>query len=266
MNEYLQSNRELWNTQTRVHVKSKFYDVEGFKRGENRLDAVVREGVGDVRGKSLLHLQCHFGLDTLCWARLGARVTGADFSDEAIKAARGLAQQVGLAASFVCANIYDLPNALSDEFDIVFTSHGVLTWLPDLNAWARVIAHFLKPGGFFFIAEGHPFACVFDDENQNDLRVRYSYFHSDKPDKFEVHGSYADRAADIHGIEYAWTHSIGDVINALIAAGLRIEELREYAFNAWQMLPLMEQDAEGWWRLPARLPQIPLMFSLKARK
>jgi hypothetical protein len=98
------------------------------------------------------------------------------------------------------------------------------------------------------------------------LRVRYSYFHSDKPDKFKVDGSYADRAADIHGIEYAWTHSIGDVINALIAAGLRIEELREYAFNAWQMLPLMEQDAEGWWRLPARLPQIPLMFSLKARE
>jgi SAM-dependent methyltransferase len=266
MNECLESNRALWNAWTRVHVKSEFYDVEGFKRGDNRLDAVVRAGVGDARGKSLLHLQCHFGLDTLCWARLGARVTGADFSEEAICAARALAQEVGLAASFMCANIYDLPNALSGEFDIVFTSHGVLTWLPDLNAWARVIAHFLKPGGLFFIAEGHPTAHIFDDENLDDLRVRHPYFHTDEPGKYAVHGSYADRAADTHGIEYAWTHSIGDVINALVAAGLRVEELREYPFNAWQMFPFMEQDAEGWWRLPARFPQLPLMFSLKARK
>ena len=266
MDNYLQSNKELWNAWTRVHVKSQFYDVEGFKRGDNRLDAVVREGVGEVRGKSLLHLQCHFGRDTLCWARLGACVTGADFSDEAIKAARALAQEVGLAADFVCANIYDLPNALSREFDIVFTSHGVLSWLPDLNAWARVITHFLKPGGLFFIAEAHPTAYIFDDENPDDLRVRYPYFHADEPGKCEAHGSYADRAADIHGTEYFWIFSISDVINALIAAGLQIEELREYPFNAWQMFPFMEQNAAGWWRLPERFPQIPLMFSLKARK
>jgi 2-polyprenyl-3-methyl-5-hydroxy-6-metoxy-1,4-benzoquinol methylase len=264
MNDYIKSNRELWNAWTRVHVTSKLYDVEGFKRGENRLDEVVREGVGDVRGKSLLHLQCHFGLDTLSWARLGARVTGADFSGEAISTARELAHELGFDANFVCANIYDLPNVLTGKFDIVFTSHGVLTWLPDLNAWARVIAHFLKPGGFFFVAEGHPFAYVFDDENPDDLRVRYSYFHVNEPGKYEVHGSYADRTADIHGTEYAWTHSIGDVINALIRTGLHIEELCEYPFNAWQMLPFMEQDAAGWWRLPERFPQIPLMFSLKA--
>jgi SAM-dependent methyltransferase len=222
--------------------------------------------VGDGRGKSLLHLQCHFGLDTLGWARLGARVTGADFSDEAIRAARTLAQETGLAANFVCANIYDLPNELSSEFDIVFTSHGVLNWLPDLSAWARVIAHFLKPGGLFFIAEAHPTAYIFDDENLADLRVRYPYFHTNEPGKYEVHGSYADRAADLHGVDYEWTHSLGDVINALIAAGLQIVELREYPFAAWQMFPFMEQEAAGWWRLPERFPQIPLMFSLKARK
>src|SRR5512136_1374407 len=130
MNEYLNSNRELWNAWTRVHVQSKFYDVDGFRRGENRLDSVVRQGVGDVRGKSLLHLQCHFGLDTLSWARLGANVTGADFSEEGIRQARALASETGIAANFVCANIYDLPNALTGQFDIVFTSHGVLSWLP----------------------------------------------------------------------------------------------------------------------------------------
>lgn len=135
MNEYLNSNREMWNAWTRVHVKSKFYDVDGFKAGQSRIDAIERE-MGDVLSKSLLHLQCHFGLTTLSWARLGARVTGADFSDEAIREAKGLAQAVGLSdAQFVCANIYDLPNALDEQFDFVFTSHGVLGWLPDLPAW-----------------------------------------------------------------------------------------------------------------------------------
>ncbi|MBM3128782.1 MAG: class I SAM-dependent methyltransferase [Chloroflexi bacterium] len=265
MDHYLQSNRELWNAWTRVHVKSKFYDVAGFKRGDNRLDSVVREGLGDVRGKSLLHLQCHFGLDTLNWARLGARVTGADFSEEAITTARALAREIGVDARFVCANLYDLPNALEEKFDIVFTSHGVLSWLPDLNAWARVIARFLKPGGLFFIAEAHPTAYIFDDEHPDDLRVRYPYFHADAPSQSQVQGSYADRDADIRGVEYWWAFSIGDVITALARAGLRIEELREYPFNAWQMFPFMEQDAAGWWRLPDRFPPLPLMFALKAR-
>ena len=265
MNEYLDSNRELWNAWTRVHVKSKTYDVAGFKRGENRLDSVVRAGVGDVHGKSLLHLQCHFGLDTLNWARLGAQVTGADFSEEAIATARDLAREVGLAANFVCANIYDLPHALNEKFDVVFTSHGVLTWLPDLVAWARVVARFLKPGGLFFIAEGHPTAYIFDDASADGLQVCYSYFHSDAPGISEVRGSYADRDADVRGVEYWWAFSMSDVINALIGAGLHIEELREYPFASWQMLPVMEQDADGWWRLPNRFPQLPLMFSLRAR-
>jgi SAM-dependent methyltransferase len=264
MQKYIQSNRELWNAWTRAHVKSKFYDVDGFKRGDNRLDAVVRAGLGDVRDKSLLHLQCHFGLDTLNWARLGARVTGADFSEEAIATARALAREIGVDAHFVCANLYDLPNALEGQFDIVFTSHGVLSWLPDLNAWARVIAHFLKPGGLFFIAEAHPTAYIFDDEHPDDLRVRYPYFHSDEPGQSPVHGSYADRDAAIDAVEYWWAFSIGDVINALARAGLRIEELREYPYNAWQFFPFMIQDADGWWRLPDRFPPLPLMFALKA--
>lgn len=264
MDEYLKSNKELWNAWTRVHVKSKFYDVDGFKAGRSSLDKIELE-LGEVRGKSLLHLQCHFGLTTLSWARLGARVTGADFSDEAIREARALAQSVGLAANFICSNIYDLPNALSERFDFIFTSHGVLSWLPDLTAWGRVIAHLMKSGGTFYIVEAHPTAYIFDEENPEDLRVRYPYFHTVAPGFAKVEGSYADRAADVHGVEYFWCFGMGDVINALLGAGLQIIELHEYDFNSWQMYPFMIQDAEGWWRLPDKFPKLPLMFSLKAR-
>ena len=266
MDDYLKSNQKLWNTWTPVHVQSKFYDVEGFKAGKNSLDSIVREGVGEVADKSLLHLQCHFGLDTLSWARLGAHVTGADFSDVAIAQARTLAKQVGIDANFVCCNIYDLPEHLPGQFDVVFTSHGVLSWLPDLQRWARIVTHFLKPGGEFFIAEAHPTAYIFDDENPNDLRVRYPYFHSDQPGNSKVNGSYADSKADVHGIEYFWIFSLSDVINSLIQAGLQIIEVREYNFMPWQMFPFMEQHDNGWWYLPDRFPPLPLMFSLKAAK
>lgn len=266
MDDYLKSNQELWNAWTPAHVQSKFYDVDGFKAGKNPLDSVVREGVGDVMGKSLLHLQCHFGLDTLSWARLGARVTGADFSDVAIAEARILAKQVGIEANFVCCNLYDLPSHLSGQFDIVFTSHGVITWLPNLERWAQVIEYFLKPGGTFYIANTHPFAHVFDSESADDLRVRYSYFFKSEPDRFEVKGSYAETESGTQGVEYAWTHSLGEIINALISAGLRICDLCEYPFLPWRMFPFMEQRADGWWHLPDRFPPMLLMFSLKATK
>lgn len=266
MDEYINSNKALWNNWTHIHVASKMYDVAGFITGKNPLDSVVRDGVGDVTGKSLLHLQCHFGLDTLSWARLGARVTGADFSDQAITQARALAKQVGIDADFVCCNLYDLPNNLSGQFDIVFTSHGVITWLPDIPQWAQVIAHFLKPGGMFFIAEAHPFAYIFDDENSDDLRVRYPYFEKPAPDRFEVKGSYADTENNFRGVEYAWAHSLSEIVNALIAAGLQIVELREYPFLSWRMFSFMEQHGDGWWYLPNRFPPMPLMFSLKARR
>ncbi|MBI4787094.1 MAG: methyltransferase domain-containing protein [Chloroflexi bacterium] len=267
MDEYLKANRQLWDAWTQIHVKSSFYDVDGFKAGRSTLDSVVRSALGDVRGKSLLHLQCHFGMDTLSWARLGARVTGADFSEQAINAARELSAQVGLDANFVCANIYDLPGVLSGEFDIVFTSYGVLYWLPDLQKWAQVAAHFLKPGGTFFIADGHPFAMVFENEGEvTDLQPRYPYFHADEPMRWETHGSYAEPLADVHNVEYGWQHSMSDVLKSLLAAGLQIQELREYPFARWQMFPFMERDAEGWWRLPERFVQIPLIFSLTAKK
>lgn len=271
MDRYLKANQEMWNTWTRYHVDSEFYDVEGFKAGKSRrrsgLDDLEIELLGDVTGKSLLHLQCHFGLDTIAWARRGATVTGVDFAGEAIKAARSLAAEVGVDATFVHSNLYDLPHNLSGQYDIVFTSHGVLGWLPDLNGWAQVIAHFLKPGGAFYIIEGHPFALIFDDRRTDgELRFQYPYFHGPEPIQEEHAGSYAAPDAPIHSVEHIWLHTVADIIGALVRAGLRITSFEEYPFVGWAMFPWMEQRPDGSWQLPGGRGTLPLMFSLTATR
>jgi SAM-dependent methyltransferase len=269
MQEYVDANRTLWNAWTRFHVDSAFYDVEGFKAGREPLGAIELAALGDVRGRSLLHLQCHFGLDTLAWARRGARVTGVDFSGQAIEAARALAGELGLPARFLHSDLYDLPDTLDGRFDIVFTSHGVLSWLPALDRWASVIAHFLEPGGVFFILELHPFAAVFDDIRQDpQLRLLYSYFHGPEPIRCERAGSYAAPDAPIRSVEHVWLHTMAEIIDSLIRAGLRIESFAEYPYLAWAQFPWMERSADGMWQLPAAVGpgSIPLMFSLKASK
>lgn len=249
-------------------MRSRFYDVAGFRAGATSLKRVELGEVGDVRGLSLLHLQCHFGLDTLSWARLGADATGVDFSEPAIGMARALCAETGVAARFVACNVYDLPRVLDapGAFDVVFASYGVLGWLPDIPEWARVAAHFLRPGGAFHLVEFHPFAGMFDDESEAELRIRYPYFHDREPLEFENTGSYADPTADVATRGYEWSHPVSDVANALIGAGLRIERLREYPFSAYRQLPMMMQDADGWWRLPGSAGDVPLMYSIQAVK
>jgi SAM-dependent methyltransferase len=269
VDESLRRNRELWDAWTRIHVTSDFYDVPSFKSGERgiRLRDYEIEEIGDVSGKTLLHLQCHFGLDTLSWARLGATVTGADFSDEAIGAARALAAELAIPATFVASNIYDLPDVLDGRFDVVYTSGGVLGWLPDIVGWARVAAHFVKPGGFFYIAEVHPVAQVFQDEGvaPGELRLAYPYWSHQEPIRPEVKGSYADRSAPTEGlVESGWDHSLGEIVTALIDAGLRIDFLHEFDFVHWPVAFLVE-GADGRWRLPPGTKgELPLFFSLKA--
>jgi len=255
-----------------VHSTGEFYDLERFKAGGVRVRPYEIELIGEVEGRSLLHLQCHFGIDTLSWARLGARVTGADFSPAAIELARSLADELGFPdAQFIESNLYDLPDVLEGEFDVVYTSRGVLGWLPDIRAWARVVAHFLAPGGTFFITEIHPVVQVFENEDvaSGELRLTYPYWEHKDPLTFEVRGSYADPTADVGAqTEHGWDHGLGEIVTALIDAGLCIEALIEHPFLDWKVDFLVEDPGEaGTWHLPpGGAGELPLMFSLRATK
>ncbi len=266
MENYFESNKGLWDEKVPLHVRSRFYDVAGFKAGKTSLKSVELAEVGEVKGKSLLHLQCHFGLDTLSWARLGAKVTGVDFSEPAIEQARALSRELALPARFVCANVYDLPGVLKGKFDIVFTSYGVLCWLPDMPRWANVIGHFLKAGGCFYIAEGHPALNMFDNSRTaTGLKVTQSYFHSPEPTRWENEGDYAEPTDIGDKPSYEWTHSLGDILNALIGAGLQIDFLHEFPTSeTWNWAPFTKQDAEGRWQIEGGL--VPMTFSLKATR
>jgi SAM-dependent methyltransferase len=278
VDRYREANRRLWAEWTRVHEGSAFYDLEGFKEGttlHRPFDAApgvrVRdyevEELGGVEGKDLLHLQCHFGIDTLSWARLGARVTGVDFSDEAIALARSIAAELGLDARFVHSMVENLPDNLDGDFDVVYTSRGAIWWLSDLARWAEVIAHFLRPGGIFYIAEFHPVLQTLD-EDASEPRVRWPYFYRAEPFAFPVHGSYADPGATIDAdVEYGWPHGLGEIVTALAQAGLIIETLHELDWVDYRHIPFLEADDEGKWRLPATVSgELPLMFSIRARK
>ncbi|MBN1430262.1 MAG: methyltransferase domain-containing protein [Anaerolineae bacterium] len=268
MEQYQAANRNLWNEWAAIHEQSPFYDVEGFKAGRVSLHRLEREEVGDVSGKSLLHLQCHFGLDTLSWARLGATVTGIDFSDKAIEIARRLSDELQIPATFVLSDVYRLPDVLSGQFDIVFTSYGVLCWLPDIPRWAQVVARYLKPGGIFYIVEFHPFAYVFDDEAKTpDLSVRYPYFGKSEPLTFTDGSSYADPSVTIsQPVHYEWDHRLGEIVTALIDAGLRIEFLHEFPYSVFAHMPFMQCGEDGYYHLSKGEGMIPLMYSLRAKR
>ena len=192
-------------------------------------------------------------------------MTGVDFSDKSIELARSLSEELGIEADFVCCDIYDLPENLKGEFDIVYTSGGVLCWLPDLKRWAEIISHFLKPEGFLYILEGHPSMMVLDDSpDVTEPKVRYSYFHTLEPAKWDPEGDYADPDAVVSHGAYEWTHSMSDIINSLISSGLRIKFLHEFPVIFFKRFPFMERDDNGLWRIKG--DKIPLIFTLKASK
>jgi SAM-dependent methyltransferase len=265
MKEYMKKNKTLWDELTSIHAGAEFYRLEEFKNGENRLKSIELEEVGDVTGKTLLHLQCHFGLDTLSWARLGAKVTGVDISDESIALARSLSAELDIDAEFILGNVYDLPEILDKNYDIVFMSYGVLCWLPDLKKLAEIIAGYLNTGGFFYIVESHPVLNMFEDSpDSTELKVVRSYFHQSEPVKWEPEGDYADPEAKVSHPSYEWTHSVSDIINALINAGLSIDFLHEFPKICWAQFPFAENDAAGWFRIKG--DNVPLLFSIKATK
>ena len=226
---YLEINKQSWNNKTDVHVKSDFYDIDGFLKGNTSLNEIELNLLGDISGKSILHLQCHFGQDSISLSRLGAEVTGVDFSDRAIQTAKSLAKKTKSNTSFICCNIYDLANHLDKQFDIVFTSYGTIGWLPDLNKWARIISKFLKPNGKFIFVEFHPVVWMFD-ENFN--KVSYNYFNTG-PIIETVNGTYADREADITQEIVMWNHGFSEVVNNLIKSGLEIKLFDEFDYSPY---------------------------------
>jgi ubiquinone/menaquinone biosynthesis C-methylase UbiE len=268
MNEHLLTNQRWWDEVTPVHAASAFYNVDGFKAGRTSLLRVEREELGDVNGKTLLHLQCHFGMDTLSWAREGASVTGIDFSAAAIDTARTLAAECGIEARFLQTNVYDLPKVLDGAFDIVFTSYGVLMWLPDIREWARTAASFLKPGGLFYIIEAHPVSgALAVDSDVDAFRLDGSYFEMPEPTRWEGDGDYADSTAKFENtVTYEFSHSLGEIVTSLVDAGLQLEFLHEHPFCAWARLPSMTRGDDGYYRLPGDEGRFPFMFSLRARK
>lgn len=267
MDEYLHANKQRWDQLVLEHEKSPFYDLAGFKEGKDRLRSIELSELGDVQGKSLLHLQCHFGMDTLAWARRGAIATGVDFSPNAIALARSLSIELGIPAQFYCTDLYRLPEVLTGQFDIVFTSYGVLHGLPDLQRWGEIIAEYLKPGSIFYIVEDHPFFRVFRPHPEGEFKAERSYFFSQEPQRIEAAGSYATGGEGASGVSYVWDHSLGEVVNSLVDAGLRIEFLHEFPYAARAKFPFMVQGADGWWRLPPHQHgTIPFLFSLQARK
>ncbi|MDH4211928.1 MAG: class I SAM-dependent methyltransferase [candidate division WOR-3 bacterium] len=262
LKEYFDANKQLWNGLVSINKDSKMYDLEGFKKGKSSLNFIEREELGDISGKALLHLQCHFGMDTLSWARMGAQVTGVDFSENAIQLAESLSEELAIKARFIQSNIYESRDVLEEEFDIVYTSYGVLCWLPDLTEWGRIIHHFLKENGTFYIVEFHPLRSMFDEAG----KMKEAYFHSEMPIRCEGGGSYADPTAQIHHVTYEWLHSLADVVNALIAAGLRIEFLHEFPFSVYGDCPWLEQREDNLWYHENKEIKVPMTFSIKARK
>jgi SAM-dependent methyltransferase len=264
--EALRLNRELWDAAVEPHVASAFYDVEGFLAGGGALEPDFLEELGPVRGLDLIHLQCHFGLDTLSLARLGARVTGVDFSPAAVAAARELATRAGLDARFVEADAQALPAELSGGFDLVYTGGGALCWLADLGAWARGVARLLRPGGEVFVRDFHPALGMFAPRESEDgaLRLEAPYFRAGGPVVWSDGLLYASQEGP-RGESVEWAHALSEVAQALLDAGLVLTRLREHPWCSYRSHEFLV-EREGRWVHPHHPGGLPLMFSLRARK
>jgi SAM-dependent methyltransferase len=269
LDQLTETNRRNWDERVAVHRADRtgFYAVEKFRRGGDTLMPIEAGEIGDVGGKRLLHLQCHFGLDTLSLARRGAMVTGLDFSAPAIEAARELAAEVGVAARFVHSNVYDAPATIPETFDVVYTGWGAICWLHDIRRWTAIVAQFLAPGGFFYIAEPHPSAAPLKQEGG---RLYWHYPWRSTPDDpvgYDAPTTYTgDDTVFANARAYNWNHALSDILCGLIDHGLRIDFLHEHETVPWYMFPKMRAVGNGMYRLPDGYPRVPLSFSLKATK
>ena len=259
---YIDINRQSWNNRVDAHLKSEFYDLENFVKGNSSLNSIELELLGDVRGKSILHLQCHFGQDSISLSRLGASVVGVDLSDKAIESAKQLAKDTKSTASFICCDIYDLPNHLNRKFDVVFTSYGTIGWLPDLEKWAKIVSQFLKPNGQFVFVEFHPVIWMFDD---NFEKIFYRYFNSGAIIESE-NGSYADKTAEISQEYIMWNHGISEVVNNLLKNGLEIKSFNEYDYSPYNCFNKAVEFEPKKYRIEHLGDKIPMVYSVVATK
>ncbi|CAF1635450.1 unnamed protein product [Rotaria magnacalcarata] len=270
LSDFVEINRRLWNDKVDYHVVSPMYDVPGFLRGKNTLNSIELDLLGEIQGKRIIHLQCHFGLDTLSLARNGAKqVIGVDLSERTIAKAQELAIAVNLSTSarFICCNIYDihhhLPLDQPDElFDIVFASYGTVNWLPDINRWAQVVSSCLKPDGIFVMVEFHP---VLDMFNYSYTHIEQSYFNQG-PIVNDFEGTYADRTAPIRNQSVEWCHPLSDVIQALIQNGLRLDTFKEFDYSPYDSFVNSVKTDEGFYQIKGLEKKIPIVYALKATK
>lgn len=260
--DYLDINKKLWNEKVAHHVDSDFYNMPSFLAGNSSLKPIELDLLGDIKGKKIVHLQCHFGQDSISLARMGATVTGVDFSEAAIEKANELAKQTEADARFICTDIYNLPNVLDEQFDIVFTSYGTIGWLPDMDKWAGVVAHFLKPGGQFIIVDFHPVVWMFDNEFSH---IQYPYFNKEAIIE-TLNGTYADREAPLQNTEIGWNHPISEILNALLAKGLALKHFGEYDYSPYNCFNNMEEFEPEKFRVSHLGNKIPMVYSIVMNK
>jgi 2-polyprenyl-3-methyl-5-hydroxy-6-metoxy-1,4-benzoquinol methylase len=261
-NNYIEINRQSWNNRTETHLQSEFYDLDNFLKGNTSLNTIELNLLGDVKGKNILHLQCHFGQDSISLSRLGANVTGVDLSDKAIETAKEIANKTNSTTQFICCDIYDLPNYLNEKFDIVFTSYGTIGWLPDLDKWANIVSTFLQPNAQFVFVEFHPVVWMFDD---NFDKISYRYFNSGAILETES-GTYADRNADIQQSYVMWNHGISEVLNSLINNGLEIKSLDEFDYSPYNCFNNTVEFEPKKYRIKHLDNKIPMLYSITAMK
>lgn len=272
MDESRAQNLKSWESRVDVHAGSRMYDLDGMVSGAKQFSDVFAydvEPLGDVVGLDTVHLQCHIGTDTVSLARLGARVTGLDFSPAALEVARDLAARCGVDARFVEAELYGAVDALGrEQFDLVYTGVGSLGWLPDITGWARVVVELLRPGGRLYLREGHPMLWALDPERDDQLLVvAYPYFETEEPEVFDFPGTYTDGdASGVETVSHEWNHGLGEIVQAVLEAGLTLTRLVEHDFAEWKAFDWMEVDDEGHWRLPDHRERLPVMYTLEARK
>lgn len=260
--DYISINKHSWNNRTDAHLKSEFYDLNGFLKGNSSLNAIELNLLGNVQGKSILHLQCHFGQDSISLSRLGAEVTGIDFSDKAIENAKRISAETNSNVEFICCNLYELEKHLHKKFDIVYTSYGTITWLPDLNKWAAIISKFLQPGGKFIFVEFHPVVWMFDDQFE---KIGYNYFNAAPIVEME-NGTYADKKATISQSSVTWNHSLSEVIGSLLSNNLELIDLHEYDHSPYNVFSNMIEIEPKKFLIKHLGDKIPMVYSLVAVK